>query len=431
MLKKNEIKTKKYKNILLIAGGVSVYMLLMILLFNPLLALGIALILITVFVYLYFKINGRYIKMLDKEFNKTTVNGICIVLILLALIFGIMGIVQGSQKPEGYKNYYNESTQKYDVELVIKFSGNLFFSKYNVEFELYDNSETLYHGVDKTIMVKLPNGKHELEFTGDGMIERVTLDVKGNMRVTYELSCHTSEIQVREISVDYLDKESESSQDKTDGKEIEKELEDNADDKKDDGIVMLVVPSEYIGTDAKITEEDIRNLGYLNVVLEKKKTFEDKTKDNTVADFTIAGKKYERGDKFKATDEVKIVYYKYETQEEIVFPDSSSKLGKDLDSDTANSNNSRYYYNIDNIRNVPSIKKYKNATVTDGVFDYLKYLEGLGYKIEITNVSNKEPYNGFHSYETSFKVSKDVTSWKMDLNIQDEKYIEYELYISF
>ncbi len=110
--------------------------------------------------------------------------------------------------------------------------------------------------------------------------------------------------------------------------------------------------------------------------------------------------------------------------DKMVFPDPDSKLGKDIDT---KGKTSWCYINVDNIRNQPVKKKWKSATVTDGVAEYLDHLEDLGFTVKITDDSSRSPYAGFTLYETNFKISKADFSWTMFLEIQDEKFVEYEL----
>ena len=108
----------------------------------------------------------------------------------------------------------------------------------------------------------------------------------------------------------------------------------------------------------------------------------------------------------------------------VVLPEASSKLGKDFDSQYSST---VYYLNVDGIKNKPTITTWKGATVTDGVAEYLTKLESDGFTIRITNQNIKTPYVGFTYYETYFDVSKPGLSWTMYLEIQSEKYVEYEL----
>lgn len=108
----------------------------------------------------------------------------------------------------------------------------------------------------------------------------------------------------------------------------------------------------------------------------------------------------------------------------IVLPQEDSKLGKDLDT---KGTSTIYYINTDNIANKPSTTTWGSATVTDGVAEYLDYLKDLGFTVTVTDTTHQEPYSGYHTYETNFKVSNDSVSWTMYLCIQKEQYVEYEL----
>lgn len=164
----------------------------------------------------------------------------------------------------------------------------------------------------------------------------------------------------------------------------------------------------------------------------------NKVKDN-VSKKVLDGKAFNKGDSFDADKEVAIYCWKYvEEQKEnesselspegIVLPKEGSKLANDYDS---KSKTTIYYMNVDGKTNKPTIKQWGKATVTDSVGEYLDYLKSLGYNIEITDVTNKEPYSGFHTYESKYKVTKGTIIWTMYHLIQDEKYVEYQFDIYF
>lgn len=194
-------------------------------------------------------------------------------------------------------------------------------------------------------------------------------------------------------------------------------------------IIMSTESSEYNLIDYNKVKESFEKQGFSNIKFEEKITNDINYENNAVISVTINGREFKKDDKFKKDDEVIIKYWKYEEKklDTIVLPKPDSKLGKDLDEETGDSENTKYYINVDGKSNVPVLKHYENATITDGVEEYLKYLKELGYKVEITNVKNREPYKGFHLYETNFKVSSNYITWTMFLSIEDEKYIEYEL----
>lgn len=139
---------------------------------------------------------------------------------------------------------------------------------------------------------------------------------------------------------------------------------------------------------------------------------------------------FEKGEQWAKDIKIRIDYRVKPAEEEkpdttkIVLPEESSKLGKDFDSE---GKSTIYYINVDGTSNKPSIKTWGSATVTDGVAEYLDYLKELGFTVTISDTSHREPYSGFHVYETNFKVSNSSVSWTMYLCIQKEAYVEYEL----
>ena len=108
----------------------------------------------------------------------------------------------------------------------------------------------------------------------------------------------------------------------------------------------------------------------------------------------------------------------------VVLPKSGSKLDKDFD---IKGSSTIYYINVDGTSNVPKLANWGDAVVTDSVSEYLDYLESLGYKVSIIRTDYREPYAGYHTYDTDFKVENSTASWTMSLYIQDEKYVEYGL----
>ena len=138
-------------------------------------------------------------------------------------------------------------------------------------------------------------------------------------------------------------------------------------------------------------------------------------------------------DKFQEFDKESTVVMQYRIQvkadednslKEIVFPEQGSKLDRDYDS---KGTNTVWYINVDGTSNKPKLAKWGKATVTDGVKEYLEYLENLGFRVEITKMQKEEPYSGFYTYETSFKVSNEYVTWTMYHYIQDEDFVEYQL----
>lgn len=205
-------------------------------------------------------------------------------------------------------------------------------------------------------------------------------------------------------------------------------------------IYMPMGYKDYIGKDYQEVEKALKTLGFTNIVKEDSVTTNVSNTDGEVYAIKIAYKSFDKGDAFRSGEKAVISYYRMKTPEEmaeeerskpqettgVVLPTNDSKLGKDFDS---NDGSTVYYINVDGRTNVPKLTRWGKAVVTDGVSAYLDYLEDLGYTVSITNRDSDEPYSGFHTYDTSFKVKGDTISWTMSLNIQDEDYVEYMLYI--
>lgn len=139
---------------------------------------------------------------------------------------------------------------------------------------------------------------------------------------------------------------------------------------------------------------------------------------------------FEKGEKWAKDIKIRIDYRVKPAEEakpdttKIVLPEAGSKLAKDFD---VEGQSTIYYINVDGNSNKPSIRTWGSTMVTDGVAEYLDYLNELGFTVTITDTSHREPYSGFHIYETNFKVSNSSVSWTMYLCIQKEAYVEYEL----
>ena len=211
-------------------------------------------------------------------------------------------------------------------------------------------------------------------------------------------------------------------------------------------IKMTKKASDYEGKNYSEVQKIFEDFGFTNIVLEKTETTDTSYDDGEVYRITIDYEHFEVGDAYKPDDKVLIKYYSVKvvatesttetpatTQATeaaevdvsgVVLPPDGLKIAKDFDS---KGKTTIYYINVDGQYNKPTLKKWGSATVTDGVAEYLDYLKELGFDVTVTDTSSKEPYSGFHVYETNFKVSNADVTWTMYLCIQDEKYVEYEL----
>jgi len=200
------------------------------------------------------------------------------------------------------------------------------------------------------------------------------------------------------------------------------------------------------GQDYQSVEKKFEEKGFTNIRMEK---LEDLitgwlTKDGEVESVTVGGNEDYSADTWVAADtEVVITYHTFPTEsdntspqpeisdapttQDVVLPESGSKLDKDFDT---KSSSTVYYINVDGQTNIPKLTEWKSAKVTDGVSEYLDYLENQGYVVTVTETDYSEPYSGYHLYNTKFSVKNDNILWTMALTIQDENYVEYELDIN-
>ena len=191
-------------------------------------------------------------------------------------------------------------------------------------------------------------------------------------------------------------------------------------------IAMTIDSADYAGKKAIDVEQEMKTLGFTNIVQQQVKTTDTSKPDGQVTSIIASNDAFNKGDEFESDVEIIIYSWKVEkpSTSEIVLPVSGTKLAKDFDS---KSERTAYYINVDGTSNKPSLTTWGNAKVTDGVAEYLNYLKSIGFTVTVVDTTNKTPYAGFNTYETNFKVSSADVTWTMYLMIQHEKFVEYEL----
>lgn len=101
--------------------------------------------------------------------------------------------------------------KKYAVTIHVNFVENLIFSKYNVIFNINDESqETLEHGKDKDFELSLYPGEYIFSFEKEDSSDvngSTTFNVVGDSDITLEITCHSDEIDVETLSVIDLEAE--------------------------------------------------------------------------------------------------------------------------------------------------------------------------------------------------------------------------------
>ena len=92
--------------------------------------------------------------------------------------------------------------EMYNLKVIIDFVPNLIFSKYDVEFEVGGNYETLTHGNDATFEYRLKQGKYTVEFESEessSVTGTAEIDLTGDTEVSYKIYCHSDRINVDTI----------------------------------------------------------------------------------------------------------------------------------------------------------------------------------------------------------------------------------------
>lgn len=303
--KKQELKSHKVDIGFYISGGICLYIALMIALENGLFALSFIFFSLGVMLILYYLINGEGSKLFKTpiKLTKKAVKIATIVLFGIALLCAIVGVIKQNPHYEEYNNNYNDVVENNNVEVEIDFVENLILNKYDVKLSIYNQEVNLPHGKNKTFNLELPDGKHRLKFTGDGMVEYVDLQVKGNTRVKYQISCHTDEIKVTELEIEYLD-DSNNDSNKTDSDDTKtEEKEENT------KIVISKNSSDFINENYKEVEKELKSLGFKNIKISKKETTDKNNINENVAEITIAGKDFDANSEFDENSEVNITYW--------------------------------------------------------------------------------------------------------------------------
>lgn len=305
---------------------------------------------------------------------------------------------------------------KYRVEIEVDCIRNWFFSQYDVEMRIDDLYEgKIPHGGNENFSSYLTKGRHTVSFESvedDSLVGKIEIDVTDSITIKLRISCSSSGIDVRDVS-DSGSGATES--DHTVGVPddwtnlLEKHYEDVKKQFVDAGFTNIICVAREIDYD----ENNVFEGSVVNIAIG----------ENGEQCTFAKGEQWPKDTKIRIDYRIKPDEEKPDT-DEIVLPREDSKLGRDFYIKSASV---VFYVNTDNQSNLPSITTWGSATVTDGVAEYLNYLEKCGFTVTVTDTTHKEPYSGFHTYDTNFKVSNGSVSWIMYLSIQKEKYIEYEL----
>ena len=324
--------------------------------------------------------------------------------------------------------YISVTEPEFDVTVEVECVENWIFSKYDVELSIDDEFEgTIPHGDKKTFEVVLKRGKHTISFESaedDTLDGEVEVEITKNETIKLKISCSSFGVDVELLS-ETAPKDEDSSKEATSNTE---ETQKPADTAGAPDVWTNLLEKHY-----EEVKKQFEDAGFTNVtcVAHEIDFNEENVFEGSVVNIAVGEEAdictFEKGEQWPKDIKIRIDYRvkpaKPDTTK-IVLPQEDSKLGKDLDT---KGTSTVYYINTDNISNKPSTTTWGSATVTDGVAEYLDYLKDLGFTVTVTDTTHKEPYSGYHTYETDFKVSNASVSWTMYLCIQKEQYVEYEL----
>lgn len=320
--KKQELKSHKVNIGFYISGGICLYIALMVALANGLFAISFIFFSLAVMTLLYYLINGEGAKLFKTpiKLTKKVIKITTIVFFGIAMLCIIIGVIKQNPNYEEYNNNYNDVVKKNNVEFEIDFVENAFFNRYDVKLSIYDQEINLLHGQNKTFNLELTDGKHRLKFTGDGMVEYIDLQVKGNTRVKYQISCHTDEIKVTELEIEYL-VDSTNDSNKTDSDDTKTE------EKEDKKMVISKNSSDFINKNYKDIENELKSLGFKNIKTSKKETTDKNNTNDNVVEITIDGKGFAANSEFDENSEINITYWylKEEPEKESVSYSTNDK----------------------------------------------------------------------------------------------------------
>lgn len=325
--KKLELKNNKIDIGFYITSGICLYIALVIAIKNIIYSIAFIFFSLSIMTFLYFFIKGEGAKIFKTSIvlTKKSIKILSVIFLGISLLFAIIKLIKINNNYADYNDYYNNSVEKNNVEVQINFENNFLFNRYDVKLSIYDKEINLTHGESKKVNLELPDGTHLLKFTGNGVVEYVNLVVKGDTRVKYHISCHTDEIKVSELEIEYLD-DYKNNEDNNRGET--EPTDDFPKENVEKKIVLSKASTDFINVNYKEAENELKNLGFKNIKTIKKETTDKNNTNETVAELTIDGKTFDANDEFTANSEIIIIYW---SLKEITTKESVSYSTNDKD----------------------------------------------------------------------------------------------------
>lgn len=185
----------------------------------------------------------------------------------------------------------SHSYKKCNVNMHVNFTSNFLFNKYDVEIFVDDISRgKLEHGEDGDFELAVDPGEYSVKFVSEessSVTGETTLNVDGDVNVSYEINCYSNEISV---DVEYIE---------------------NLGAVGENEIMMPASMSDYKGKNYKTVKKEFEKLGFTKI---KTKIAYDIsfgiTEEGETKSVSIGGvKAFNRGDIFPNSDKVIITYH--------------------------------------------------------------------------------------------------------------------------
>lgn len=95
--------------------------------------------------------------------------------------------------------------KKYTLKVIIDFIPNLLFSKYDVDFKVANNIETLEHGKDGEFEYRLKEGEYTLIFKSaesSSINGNVKINLTGDTEVSYKIECDDDKVDIETLYIE-------------------------------------------------------------------------------------------------------------------------------------------------------------------------------------------------------------------------------------
>ena len=180
--------------------------------------------------------------------------------------------------------------EKYTLKVIVDFTANIIFSRYDVKLTIGDRTETMPHGKDAEFDYRLQKGKYTLVFekAEDSSVKgSVDIELTGDTKVAVKITCHNDEV---EVETEYIENQGAVGE--------------------NEAMVPLAAHScEY--KDYKEVEASFKKAGFTNI---KTKILYDIifgiTQEGEVEEVTINGDDdFNRGDIYAKNADVVITYH--------------------------------------------------------------------------------------------------------------------------